>query len=248
MNTPLLITAFLYKMQTTLAALVSAMLLAPSTSAQMPVQKDIFEKSARTEYVTNPADSLSDNVYVLNEDLPVGNKERGEFFNNWFWAMFACADDNGEFQDSKLGNAPKFIKVPNKDYKQLAADIISTFDQNGDYKVNIHEYGQKSRNLVEQKVGQALSTDLTNQFYDNYFIPWFKGFDYDGKKDVYNVNELAATLYALDRFSSSTSAGKGYIRGDKLLFELGYVMDNGYVDECFERGRTDYYINNNLSR
>jgi len=231
------------------AILVSAMMSAPQTAAQMQtLDKDMFEKSPKTEYVTEPNNDFVDSVYVVQDTQLKGNKERGEKFNKWFWDMVFCANKDGSFNAERLNGASLYFKFPEKDYQQLAADIISTFDQNGDYKVNIHEYGQKSRNLVEQKVGQALSTDLTNQFYDNYFIPWFKGFDYDGKKDVYNVNELAATLYALDRFSSSTNAGKGYIRGDKLLFELGYVMDNGYVDECFERGRTDYYINNNLSR
>jgi len=245
MNTPLLITAFLYKMQTTLAALVSAMLLAPSTSAQMPVQKDIFEKSARTEYVTNPADSLSDNVYVLNEDLPVGNKERGEFFNNWFWAMFACADDNGEFQDSKLGNAPKFIKVPNKDYKQLAADIICTFDKNGDNKVDYSEYVNKSDALVNQKAGRTLSLSEKDAFHKNFFIPLFHGFGFDREPNDYSVDEVAATLYALDQYSS---LGKGILSGEELIKELGYVLEHGKPDMCFQKSRVDYYDNNNLLR
>lgn len=49
-----------------IAVLISATLLAPSTSAQMPVQKDTFEKSVRPEYVINPVDTLGEDVYVWN--------------------------------------------------------------------------------------------------------------------------------------------------------------------------------------
>jgi len=224
------------------AALISAMMMVPNTASQMPtLDKDTFERSPKTEYVTEPNNYI-DSVYVLNSE-PVGNKDRGEFFNRWFWAMFACVDDNGEFQDSRLGNAPKYIKVPNKDYKQLAADIICTFDKNGDNKVNYKEYTEKSEELVNQKAGRNLSYFEMEKFYDNFFTPWFKGLNYDRNKDEYSVDEVAATLYALDQYSSG---GDGILSGEKLIKELSYVMDNGYPDVNFQNNRTTYYINNKI--
>ena len=62
------------------AALLSAMLMVPNTASQMPtLEKDTFERSPKTEYVTEP-NNYVDSVYVLNSE-PVGNKERGEKFN-----------------------------------------------------------------------------------------------------------------------------------------------------------------------
>lgn len=223
------------------AALISAMLLVPSTSAQMPVQKDTFEKSVRTEYVTNPADTLADDVYVLTEDVPVGNKERGEFFNRWFWSMVACADDNGEFQDSKLGNAPKFIKVPNGDHRQLAADIICTFDENGDNKVSYGEYVEKSVSLLEQKSGKKIMLKESEELQKTFLLPLFDGFDYDRNKKEYTLDEVAATIYALDQYSS---LGKGILSGETLLEELNYVFEKGRPDFTFEHNRAEYYKNN----
>lgn len=241
MTVILLITAFLYEVQTALATLISAMLLAPSTSAQMPVQKDTFEKSAKTEYVSNPVDTLGDDVYVLNETELTGNKERGEKFNKWFWYMVGCANEDGSFNYDKLGSESLYFRFPEKDYKQLATDIISTFDQNGDDKVNYGEYVEKSEQLVNQQAGRRLPISVMDEFRNDFFLPWFNGFDYDKNKDSYSVDELASTLYALDCFSCSSSAGKGYIRGDKMLYELAYVMDKGSPDASFEISRVDYY-------
>ncbi|MBQ6516704.1 hypothetical protein IJI31_05945 [bacterium] len=229
-----------YKSNTGKAALISAMLLAPSTSSQMPVEKDTFEKSAKTEYVTNPSDTLADDVYDLAAN-PVGNKERGEFFNKWFWQMVACANEDGSFNADKMNGASLYFRFPEKDYKQLAADIICTFDKNGDNKIDYYEYAKKSEQLVNEKAGKTLSADVIGQFHSNFFAPWFNGFDYDREKNEYNINEVAATLYALDCFSSTSTSGKGYICGDKLLYELGYVMDNGKPDICFEKNRIRYY-------
>jgi Ca2+-binding EF-hand superfamily protein len=244
MTTSLLITAFFYKVQTALATLISAMLLAPSTSAQMPVQKDTFEKSAKTEYVSNPIDTLGDDVYVLNETELVGNKERGEKFNKWFWQMVGCANEDGSFDYDKLGNSPLYFKFPEKDYKQLATDIISTFDQNGDNKVNYGEYVEKSEQLVNQQAGKRLPISEMDEFRNDLFLPWFNGFDYDKNKDSYSVDELAATLYALDNISGTNKDGNGFIRGDRLLYELAYVLDKGRPDVAFQNSRVDYYVKN----
>lgn len=244
MTTSLLVTAFLYKVQIALSALISAMLLAPSTSAQTPVQKDTFEKSDRFEYVTNPSDTLGDDVYVLSETELVGNKERGEQFNKWFWNMVFCANDDGSFNYDALGDKSLYFRFPEKDYKQLATDIISTFDKDGDNKVDRFEYTKKSEQLVNTEIGKNLSADQLAQFHSTFFGPWFWGFDYDNKTDFYSVDELAATLYAMDRISSGTYDGRCYIRGDKMLYELGYVMDNGRPDYSFQDSRIDYYKNN----
>lgn len=244
MTTFLLITTFLYKVQTALAALISAMLLAPSTSTQMPVQKDTFEKSDRFEYVTSPVDTLGDDVYVLDETELVGNKERGEHFNKWFWQMLDCANSDGSFNYDALGDASLYFRFPEKDYKQLATDIISTFDINEDNKIDFHEYVSKSEDLINAQAGKTLSREVMAQFHETYFLPWFKGFDYDDNKKEYNVDELAATLYAMDRISSGTYDGRGFISGDQMLYELGYVMDNGRPDVSFEKSRIDYYNKN----
>ena len=226
------------------AALISAMLLAPSTSAQRPVQKDTFEKSDRFEYVTNPSDTLGDDVYVWNETELVGNKERGDQFNKWFWQMVFCANDDGSFNADRLNGASMYFRFPDKDYKQLATDIISTFDKDGNNKVDYAEYSSKSEQLVNAQVGKTLSVDVLNKFNDNFFYPWFKGFDFDRTPDFYSVDELAATLYALDDISGSSVDGNGYIRGDKLLYELGVVMEKGRPDISFEESRIDYYNKN----
>lgn len=247
MTVILLITAFLYEVQTALATLISAMLLAPSTSAQMPVQKDTFEKSAKTEYVSNPVDTLGDDVYVLNETELTGNKERGEKFNKWFWQMVGCANEDGSFNAGKLNGAPICFDIPNKDYKQLATDILSTFDQNGDNKVNYTEYREKSEQLVNQQAGQKLPISVLDEFHKDFFWPWFHGFNYDKNRDLYSVDELAATLFAMDRISSGTNDGRGYISGDKMLYELAYVLDNGIPDGSFQNSRDDYYIKNVLN-
>jgi len=244
MTTSLLITAFFYKVQTALATLISAMLLAPSTSTQMPVQKDTFEKSDRFEYVTSPVDTFGDDVYVLNETELTGNKERGEKFNKWFWQMVGCANEDGSFNAGKLNGASIYFEFPDKDYKQLATDILSTFDQNGDNKVNYTEYREKSEQLVNQQAGQKLPISVLDEFHRDFFWPWFHGFDYDKKHDLYSVDELAATLFAMDRISSGTYDGRGYIRGDKMLYELAYVMDKGRPDVTFQNSRVDYYVKN----
>ena len=227
-----------------IAVLISATLLAPSTSAQMPVQKDTFEKAVSTEYVTNPVDTLGEDVYVWNETEIVGNKEKGEKFNKWFWQMVGCADDDGNFDAKKLNGASIYFEFPDKDYKQLAADIMSTFDENGDNKVNYYEYATKSVNLVNAQARQILPQSVMNEFKRDLFIPLFNGFDYDDNKNEYDVNELAATLYALDCYSSSSSGGKGYICGHNLLRELNYVIDNGRPDISFRKSRIEYYENN----
>lgn len=229
------------------AALISAMMFAPATSAQTSAtEQDTFVHSPKTEYVTEQNDRLSDDVFVWNADeTPVGNKERGEFINRWFWAMFSCADEDGKFQDDRLGNAPKFIKVPNKDYKQLAADIICTFDKNGDNKVDFGEYLEKSNELIEQNAGRRFNLDEKREYATNYFIPWFNGFNYDFNSKEYTVDEVAATIYALDKYSS---LGKGILNGEKLVKELNYVKENGSPDDCFQRNMTEYYDNNNLLR
>ena len=226
------------------AALISAMMMAPSTSSQMPAQKDTFEKSDRFEYVTNPSDTLGDDVYVWNETELVGNKERGDQFNKWFWQMLDCANPDGSFNADRLNGASMYFRFPDKDYKQLATDIISTFDKDGDNKVDYAEYSSKSEQLVNAQAGKTLPLETIKQFRDVYFLPWFKGFDYDRTPDFYSVDELAATLYALDCFSSSSYDGKGYIRGDKMLYELGVVMDKGSPDAPFEKSRIDYYNKN----
>lgn len=223
------------------AALISAMMFAPSTSAQMQsLEKDTFERSPKIEYVTEPNDRFADDVFVLNAE-PVGNKERGEKFNKWFWQMVACANDDGSFNVDKMNGASLYFRFPEKDYKQLAADIICTYDKNGDNKVDYYEYAKKSEQLINEKAGKPLSADVIGQFHSDFFAPWFNGFDYDREKEEYNINEVAATLYALDCFSSSTSGGKGYLKGDNLLYELGYVMDNGKPDKCFQDSRIEYY-------
>jgi hypothetical protein len=51
-------------------------------------------------------------------------------------------------------------------------------------------------------------------------------------------------LYALDDISGSSENGNGYIRGDRLLYELGVVMDKGRPDNCFQNSRIKYYENN----
>lgn len=225
------------------AALLSAMMMVPNTASQMPtLEKDTFERSPKTEYVTEPNDNYIDSVYVLNNE-PVGNKERGEKFNKWFWDMIACANDDGSFNAQNLNGASIDFEIKNKDYKQLAADIVSTFDKNGDNKVNYSEYTKKSEELVNQKAGRNLNYYEMREYYDNFFRPWFNSFDYDRNYDEYNIDEVAATLYALDK---SSSGGNGYIRGDKLLQELGYVMDNGRPDVKFQNNRTTYYINNKI--
>lgn len=165
-----------------IAVLISATLLAPSTSAQMPVQKDTFEKSVRPEYVINPVDTLGEDVYVWNETELVGNKERGEKFNKWFWQMVGCADDDGNFDAKKLNGAPLCFEFPEKDYKQLAADIMSTFDKDGDDKVNYYEYSTKSEKLINAQAGQILPQNVLNEFNNDLLLPWFKGFDYDDNK------------------------------------------------------------------
>lgn len=227
-----------------IAVLISATLLAPSTSAQMPVQKDTFEKSVSTEYVTNPVDTLGDDVYVWNETEIVGNKERGEKFNKWFWQMLDCANPDGSFNAKKLNGASIYFEFPNKDYKQLATDIISTYDKNGDNKVDYYEYSTKSERLVNAQAGKTFSLEAMKQFENVYFLPWFKGFDYDRTPNFYSVDELAANLYAMDRLSSGTDDGRGYIRGDRMLYELGVVMDKGIPDATFEKSRIDYYKKN----
>ena len=226
------------------AALISAMLMTPNTASQMPtLENDTFERSPKTEYVTEPNDDIyADSVYVVNS-APVGNKERGEKFNKWFWDMLFCANDDGSFNANNLNGASFVFEIPNKDYKQLATDIVSTFDKNGDNKVNYDEYTKKSEELVNQKAGRKLNGDEMHGFYTDFFIPWFKGFNYDRNPDEYSVDEVAASLYALDQYSSF---GKGALRGDKLLLELGYVMDNGSPDRSFQASRTEYYTNHNL--
>lgn len=220
------------------AALISAMMFAPSTAAQMQtLDHDTFERSPKMEYVTEPNDRFADDVFVVNAE-PVGNKERGEFFNRWFWAMVVCVDDDGKFQDSKLGTAPKYIKVPNKDYRQLAADIICTFDKNGDNKVNYDEYIEKSKALLNQKAGKTLPPNVIDNFSREFFYPLFYGFDYDNNTKEYNIDEVAATIYALDGYSSS---GKGILSGERLMNEVNYVLENGNPDECFDRSRINYY-------
>ena len=92
--------------------------------------------------------------------------------------MFACMDENGKFQDSKLGSAPKYIKVPNQDYRQLAADIMCTFDKNGDNKIEYMEYAKKSEQLMNEKAGRTLPPDVLTNFHRNFFTPLFNGFDY----------------------------------------------------------------------
>jgi len=126
----------------------------------------------------------------------------------------------------------------------LETDIISTFDKDGDNKVDYHEYIRKSEVLVDAQVGKTLSVDVLNKFNETFFYPWFKGFDYDRTPDFYSVDELAATLYALDDISGSSENGNGYIRGDRLLYELGVVMDKGSPDVSFEKSRIDYYNKN----
>lgn len=242
MTTSLLVTEFLYKVQIALSALISAMLLAPSTSSQMPVENDTFEKTARTEYVTNPAETLANDVYNLAAN-PVGNKERGEKFNKWFWDMVGCADDDGSFNAKKLNGAPIGFDLPNKDYKQLAADIICTFDKNGDNRVDWREYHEKSDALVNQKAGRTLSLSEKDAFNKDFFIPWFDGFGFDREPNDYSIDEVAASLYALDNLSCG---GNGYIRGDILIEELGYVMDHGEPDANFELTRAKYYSENNI--
>lgn len=227
-----------------IAVLISATLLAPSTSAQMPVQKDTFEKSVRPEYVINPVDTLGEDVYVWNETELVGNKERGEKFNKWFWQMVGCSDEDGNFDAKKINGASIYFEFPDKDYKQLAADIMSTFDKDGDEKVNYYEYSTKSEKLINAQAGQILPQNVLNEFNNDLLLPWFKGFDYDDNKREYDINELAATLYAMDRISSGTNDGRGYIRGDRMLYELAYVIDNGRPDISFRKSRIEYYENN----
>lgn len=158
--------------------------------------------------------------------------------------MVGCADDDGNFDAKKLNGAPLCFEFPEKDYKQLAADIMSTFDKDGDDKVNYYEYSTKSEKLINAQAGQILPQNVLNEFNNDLLLPWFKGFDYDDNKREYDVNELAATLYALDCYSSSSSGGKGYICGDNLLRELNYVIDNGRPDISFEKNRIEYYKNN----
>ena len=227
-----------YKSNAGKAALISAMMMAPSTAAQMQtLDKDTFERSPKMEYVTEPSDRFADDVFVVNAE-PVGNKERGEFFNKWFWAMIACVDDDGKFQNSRLGSAPKYIKVPNKDYRQLAADIICTFDKNKDNKVNFTEFSEKSEALVRQKAGGSVPEAAMTKMHGEFFYPLFFGMDYDRNPREYDINEVAATLYALDGFSSG---GQGFLDGEKLVYEVGYAIENGRPDKCFERSRIDYY-------
>lgn len=165
-----------------IAVLISATLLAPSTSAQIPVQKDTFEKSVRPEYVINPVDTLGEDVYVWNETELVGNKERGEKFNKWFWQMVGCSDEDGNFDAKKINGASIYFEFPDKDYKQLAADIMSTFDKDGDEKVNYYEYSTKSEKLINAQAGQTLPQNVLNEFNNDLLLPWFKGFDYDDNK------------------------------------------------------------------
>lgn len=238
MTTTLLVLAFFCKVRIALAALISAMMLAPSTSAQTSnIERDTFEYSPKTEYVTNPADTLADDVYDLAAN-PVGNKEKGEFFNKWFWAMVGCVDENGKFQDSRLNGAPKYIKVPNMDYRQLAADIMCTFDENGDNKIDYTEYANKSEQLMNKKAGRTLPPDVLLNFHREFFSPLFDGFDYDRNLKEYNIDEIAATLYALDRYSSS---GQGILSGEKLMNEVNYVIENGKPDKSFRWSRAIYY-------